>query len=149
VLAGIRFPMDPFTLLIKPMVAAGLFVTKLLVAAGYVATNGADPASLPKATAETVRVAVVAEPSLQSMELELPNGELFELARTEAPTAPSSQRRLGRTTVPVTEASNRVTALLESTHGRTMHCDVTLGSPESAGSARCAVSVDERYDVTF
>ena len=162
---GVAFHVDPITLLIKPLIAAGLFLTKLFVAAGYVATQGTDPASLQQGPSEAVRVAVVADTKLRSMEMELPNGELFELADAEpGPTsvpalaaavqatdpAPAPARRLGRPITHTQEPDSRVVAVLESTMGRTMQCDVTLSSSAgSQGSAHCSVAPGERYDVTF
>jgi hypothetical protein len=144
---------NPLTLLIKPMIAAGLFITKLFVAVGYVATEGHDPAAQQKAAVEQVRVTVVpSESGLESMELEMPNGELFQLSSAssstpgeERSTSPSARPYLKRTH---TDARPDVVATLESTLGRTMQCEVSLPRETERGSARCKVQ-SESYDVVF
>ena len=146
--------MNPLTLLIKPMIAAGLFVTKMLVAVGYMATDGHDPGLQQKAAAEQVRVAVVpSESGLQSMEMEMANGELFELASAAVP-SDSDESSSDRSTRPFrkraqTGSQPDVVAMLESTLGRTMRCDVSLPHSTEHGSAHCTVDAGESYDVTF
>jgi hypothetical protein len=156
--------MNPFVLLIKPMMAVGFLVTKMAVAAGMVATEGgAPPASHP--SYEQVRVAVMPdEHGIGHMEVEMPNGELFELAdvdgdgsigedfveASDSAPGPFKARRSragGRTSA--VSHGGEVVAMLESTLGRSMRCDVSLASEHDNGSARCTVNTGEVYQVTF
>ena len=146
--------MNPFILLAKPLIAAGLFVTKMFVAVGYLVTQGHGPATKPEPIVEQVRVSVVPSPSgLESMELEMPNGELFQLSSAEA--VPSAEgRSSGTATRPYFRREHpdehlNVIATLESTLGRTMRCDVSVPQDSERGSAHCTVPTDETYDLVF
>ena len=145
--------MNPFMLLVKPMIAAGLFVTKMLVAVGYVVTQGHDPAAQQAAAVDQVRLQVVpSDAGLESMELEMPNGELFQLT-SAAQVAPDSRQSPNSTPARPNRsrdaAGPQVSAMLESTLGRTMRCDVSLPHDSERGSARCIVREGETYDLTF
>ena len=143
--------MNPFVLLIKPLIAAGVFVTKMLVAVGFVATEAHDPAATQATQAENVRVAVVPSDSgIESMMLEMPNGELFELTDTQAEVDSSPAHAPGRPTPRQRRvARTDLVAMLESTLGRTMRCDVSLPDDAQRGSAHCTVEQGESYDVVF
>jgi hypothetical protein len=156
--------MNPFVLLIKPMMAVGFLVTKMAVAVGYVATEGGPPPSHPTYDQAQVRVAVLPDDQgIGHMEVEMPNGELFELADldgdgtigTDIAAAPASsagplRARRSRTARAGHDGhGGQVVAMLESTLGRSMRCDVSLASASDNGSARCTVNTGEVYQVTF
>jgi hypothetical protein len=138
------------------MIAVGVLVTKMAVAVGYVATEGGAPEPTPHDFASEVRFTVTpAENGVGTMEIELPNGELFELTGIEESTgsgssAPAGGMRPGRrSTQRTTTARPDLIASLASTLGRSMRCDVEFGEDEIGGSADCAVVEGESYRFVF
>jgi hypothetical protein len=150
---------NPFILLLKPMMAVGTFITKLVVAAGMVAADGREPAEVTKVDTEVaiVRVAVSPEDhSLSEMEVELPNGEFYALAGTgtddvEAASPAFTARRPGSRMSGRTHTvrSSNTVAMLESETGHSMRCNMSMPSDDESGSAVCTTDRGKTYEITF
>jgi hypothetical protein len=145
---------NPFILLVKPMIALGTLMTKMVVAVGFVATEGGEPPKPdPKLVAESAIVRVAVSPDdnmLSSMEVELPNGEFYQLSSVarEEERAPSRSikpaHRNGRTNGSSTGRPVLV-AMLESETGRSMRCNVSVTSEPGGGSGVCTTDRGESY----
>jgi hypothetical protein len=144
----------PFILLLKPMIAVGLFLTKMLVAVGFVATEGVQP---PEQTSslESPVVHVELGPEddvLRHMEVELPNGEFYALvdyeAHTVAPRFTSGRPLHGRSAARGSGGAP-IVARLESESGHEMLCELSLASDSASGAGSCRTDGGDEYDVVF
>jgi hypothetical protein len=144
------------------MIAAGTYVTKLLVSVAFIATEGGgDPAvQAPHADTEAaiVRVGVSPERTLNLMEVEMPNGEFYALAgvgtQEAAPAAGStgSARRIGGRMTgrsAYTARPSTTLAMLESETGRSMECHVEVPPEDGSGSATCTSDKGEKLEFAF
>jgi hypothetical protein len=151
---------NPFILLVKPLMAVGTLLTKAVVSVAFLATeNGVDPGNTPAVNTEAaiVRVAVSeADRSLSLMEVQLPNGEFYQLAGIGV-----AEEVAGVTAVPKPGArmiarshagrSDTTLAMLESETGRSMKCEVSLPreDEDSDGSGVCTTDTGEKYEFAF
>jgi hypothetical protein len=152
---------NPFILLLKPMMAVGTLVAKGVVSVAFLATeDGVDPGNAPHVSTEAaiVRVAVQeTDYSLSLMEVQLPNGEFFQLAGV-APAAESEAsgsrpkmggRILGRSHTGNGRGGGATLAMLQSETGRSMQCEVSLPRAEHDGSGVCTTDTGEKYEFAF
>jgi hypothetical protein len=155
---------NPFILLLKPMIAVGTYVTKLIVAGGMVVANnmqGDQPPSAQAINAEAAIVRLVVSPedgSLSQMEVQLPNGEFYQLANVgfeevSEPERPAPSRMVGRASSrsahPAPSSSGNTVAMLESETGHTMRCNVSLPSDSNDGSGVCMKDTGEKYEFSL
>ena len=151
---------NPFILLLKPMMAVGTLVTKGVVSLAFLATEeSVDPGKMPRVNTEAaiVRVAVSEEDrSLSQMDVQLPNGDFYQLAGigSEEDSSPSTgaPRRTGRRIVgrsPSTRQDNTTLALLQSETGHSMHCKIEMPGEEGDGSGVCTTDKGQKYEFAF
>ena len=153
--------MNPFILLLKPMIAVGTYITKLIVAGGMVVANGMQGGDQPPqpAVAESAIVRVTVSPedgTLSQMEVQLPNGEFYQLSglrgeETTAADLPGPHRMAGRAASRQTHvtSSAKTIAMLESETGHTMRCNVSLPSDSNEGSGVCTKDTGETYEFSL
>jgi hypothetical protein len=155
---------NPFILLLKPMIAVGTYITKLIVAGGMVVAQGVGdepPQTGPNTEAAIVRLVVSPEDgTLSEMDVQLPNGEFFQLsgvsfeeASASAPTAPSrmgrAPTRSARPQASSSQSSGEAVAMLASETGHTMRCNISLPSSSKDGSGVCLKDTGERYEFSL
>ncbi len=144
--------MGPFGLLLKPMIAAGVLATKMVVATGYWATDPPTPQAEPRVSAPEAWVAVdLEEGRLVDMEVELVSGEVFYLAeahdeRASRASGPAIRPRTARKT---DDAGASVVALLESSDGDVLRCRLYPQDEPGERRARCKPDAGSSFVLYF
>jgi len=154
--------MNPFILLLRPMMAVGTYITKLIVAGGMVVAQsmGAPPHQTgPDTEAAIVRLVVSPEDgTLSQMEVQLPNGEFYQLSGVNFEDASVSElpaphrmagRSASRTAGPQSSGAGATVAMLASETGHTMRCNVSLPSDSNDGSGVCMKDTGEKYEFSL
>jgi len=152
--------MNPFILLLKPMIAVGTYVTKLIVAGGMVVAQGVG--NQPYQTGPDTESAIVrlvvspADGTLSEMEVQLPNGEFYQLSgvnfeEASVPELPAPHRMAGRSASRAARPQSSATtvAMLESETGHTMRCNVSLPSDSNDGNGTCMKDTGEKYEFSL
>jgi hypothetical protein len=151
---------NPFILLLKPMMAVGTLVTKGVVSLAFLATeDNVDPGKMPQVNTEAaiVRVAVSEEDhSLSQMDVQLPNGEFYQLSgigvEEAAPPSVVAPRRPGGRMVGRSQSArseSATLALLQSETGRSMQCQLDMPGEQGDGSGVCTTETGEKYEFAF
>ena len=157
--------MTPFILLVKPMIAVGTYVTKLIVAGGMVVAQGVsgEPPQ-PGVDTEAAIVRLVISPedgTLSEMEVQMANGEFYQLSgvnfeEASALEPPAPPRMAGRPQSRSQRSSSRslggggdTVAMLASETGQTMRCNISLPSTSKDGSGVCFKDSGEKFEFSL
>jgi len=152
--------MNPFIILLRPMIAVGTYITKLIVAGGMVvaqSVGGPPQQTAPNTEAAIVRLIVSPDDgTLSQMEVQLPNGEFYQLSGVNFEDAsvselPAPHRMAGRSASRAerSQGSGTTVAMLESETGHTMRCNVSLPSDSNDGSGVCMKDTGEKYEFSL